>query len=156
VSGEQEPVGSLGAEAAKLLAALQDWAKDSGSEYVEAAAAAATGATAGVNDLGEHLATGSAECSYCPVCRAIAAARSTSPEVKAHLRLAATSLVEAVAGMLATATPTPGSRPERGPEGSQGEGPGRRGSPVERIDVTGDDGSDDGDDGADTEWEDGR
>ena len=139
MSREQEPVGSLGVEAAKLLAALQDWAKDSGGEYVEAATAAASGAATGLHDLDEHLATGGPDCCYCPVCRVISAVRGTSPEVKAHLRLAATSLVDAAAGMLATHTGTSGAQEA-----------GRRGSPVEKIDLDPQgDGTDD-----DNEWED--
>ncbi len=39
-----EDVGSVSEEAAKLLHALQDWAKESGTEYAGATAAAAEGA----------------------------------------------------------------------------------------------------------------
>jgi hypothetical protein len=138
----QEQVGSLGEEAVKLFAALQGWAKESGSEYAEAAGAAASGAASALHDLDEHVATGGAECCYCPVCRVISAVRGTSPEVKAHLRLAATSLVEAAAGMLAP--PTPPAAPASSQDGR------RDGPPVERIDVTGDPGDTD-----DNEWEDG-
>ena len=97
----QEPVGSVGEEAAKLLAALQDWAKESGSEYATAGAAAAAGAASALQDVNEHIAHGE-DCRYCPVCRVISAVRATSPEVKAHLASAATSLMQAAAGAMAT------------------------------------------------------
>jgi hypothetical protein len=97
-----EPVGSVGEEAAKLLAALQDWARESGSDYAGAGAAAAAGAASVLKDVNEHIATGGADCRYCPICRAIAAVRATSPEVKAHLASAASSLMLAAAGAMAT------------------------------------------------------
>jgi hypothetical protein len=102
MSDADENVGSVTEEAAKLLHALQDWAKESGSEYAGAAATAAEGAAAAVHRVDEHIATGAPECSYCPVCRVISAVRSTSPEVRQHLTTAATSLMHAAAGLLAT------------------------------------------------------
>jgi len=100
-----QTVGGVGEEAAKLFAALQDWARDSGSEYAGATASAAAGAASAFQQVNEHLATGGQDCRYCPVCQVISAVRSTSPEVRAHLRTAASSLLEAAAGMLATAVP---------------------------------------------------
>ena len=99
---EGEPVGSLGEEAAKLLHALQGWAKDSGSDYADATAAAAEGAAGAFTKLNEHIATGSQDCKYCPVCQAISLVRHTSPEVKANLANAAASLMQAAAGVMAT------------------------------------------------------
>ncbi len=107
-----EQVGSVSEEAVKLLHALQDWAKESGSEYAGATATAAEGAASAAHRLNEHIATGGAECTYCPVCRVIAAVRDTSPEVKEHLATAATSLMQAAAGLLATRVPDPARRPE--------------------------------------------
>ena len=104
-----EDVGSVSEEAAKLLHALQDWAKESGTEY---AGAAAEGAAAAMHRINEHVATGGAECTYCPVCRVISAVRGTSPEVKEHLSAAAGSLMQAAAGLLATQVPDPARRPE--------------------------------------------
>ena len=49
--------------------------------------------------------TGSPECSWCPVCRTVAAVRQTSPEVLAHLTSAASSLMLAVSGMMAANPP---------------------------------------------------
>ncbi len=129
MSDPDESVGSVTEEAAKLLHALQDWAKDSGSEYAGAAASAAEGAASAVHRIDEHIATGSAECTYCPVCRVISTVRETSPEVRQHLTTAATSLLHAAAGLLATNVPEPSK--------------GRRDGPVEKIDLSDDDWEDD-------------
>ncbi len=128
---EKEPVGSVNEEAAKLLHALQEWAKESGSDYAATASAAAAGATGALKDANEHIATGGQDCRYCPVCRAIALVRETSPEVRAHLASAASSLMQAAAGVLAThvAEQARAARPD---------------TSVEKIDL-----SDDGDWGAD-------
>ena len=127
--GEQS-VGSLGEEAAKLLEALQGWAKESGSDYADATAAAAAGAASKLSQVNEHIATGGQDCRYCPLCQLISAVRGTSPEVRQHLSSAAGSLMQAAAGMLATTVP---------------DQSGRRDGPVERIDLI--------DDGIDDEWE---
>jgi hypothetical protein len=87
---DDEPVGSLGSEAAQLLEALQDWARDAGSD--------------------QHIATGSPACTYCPLCRVISALRD-NPEVREHLSTAASSLMEAVVGIL-----THGADPEAKPD----------------------------------------
>ena len=129
MSEPDEAVGSVTEEAAKLLHALQDWAKESGSEYAGAAATAAEGAAAAVHRVDEHIATGAPECSYCPVCRVISAVRSTSPEVRQHLTTAATSLMHAAAGLLATQMPEPSK--ERADGG------------VEKIDLSDDEWEDD-------------
>ena len=129
MSDPDESVGSVAEEAAKLLHALQDWAKESGSEYAGAAATAAEGAASAVHQFDEHIATGSAECTYCPVCRVISAVRDTSPEVRQHLTTAATSLMHAAAGLLATHVPDPSKR--------RGDGA------VEKIDLSDDEWEDD-------------
>jgi hypothetical protein len=129
MSDPDESVGSVAEEAAKLLHALQDWAKESGSEYAGAAASAAEGAASAVHRIDEHIATGSAECTYCPVCRVISTVRETSPEVRQHLTTAATSLLHAAAGLLATSVPEPSQR--------------RRDGRVEKIDLSDDDWEDD-------------
>jgi hypothetical protein len=96
VSNDQEPVGSLGEEAAKLLGALQDWAQEGGG------AAASSGAASAFKNLNEHIATGDQECKYCPLCQVISAVRDVSPEVKQHLTSAASSLLQAAAAAMAT------------------------------------------------------
>jgi hypothetical protein len=100
--GPQDPVGSVGEEAAKLLGALSDWARDQGSEYAGSASSAAGSFAHAVKDVNEHIATGSQDCRYCPVCQVIHVVRDTNPEVRAHLAVAASSLMHAAAGLLDT------------------------------------------------------
>ena len=100
--GSQEPVGSVGEEAAKLLGALSDWAREQGTDYAGSAAGAAGSFAHTLRDVNEHIATGSADCRYCPVCQVIHVVRQTSPEVRSHLSVAASSLMHAAAGLLAT------------------------------------------------------
>lgn len=109
-----EPVGSVGDEAAKLFGALSDWARDQGVDGAAgtAAASAREAMAAGMQGLGEHLTTGSDDCRYCPVCQVIHVVRQTSPEVRTQLAVAASSLMQAAAGLLAT-TPPPRGPVER-------------------------------------------
>ena len=74
-------------------------------------ASAASGMAAGLRDVNEHIATGGEDCRYCPVCRGIELVRQTSPEVKAHLAVAASSLLQAAAGLLETQVPQSPARP---------------------------------------------
>jgi hypothetical protein len=99
-------VGSLADEAAKLLGALSGWAREQAGEAGEGLSGLAAHAAASAHDLDEHLATGSAECTVCPVCRTVHAVRQLSPEVRTHLTAAAASLAQAVAAVMAT----PGDR----------------------------------------------
>ncbi len=94
---EEEPVGSVAEEAAKLFEALQGWAAENGGAD---AAAAAAGFGARLKDLDAHLATDGRDCTWCPLCRAVALVRETSPEVRTHLATAASSLLQAAAGVL--------------------------------------------------------
>lgn len=89
MSGERgaPDVGSVAEEAVKLLGALSGWARDAS------------------RGLDEHLATGAPECTACPVCRTVHAVRELGPDVKAQLASAATSLLSAAAGLLATDVP---------------------------------------------------
>jgi hypothetical protein len=87
-------VGSLSEEAAQLFATLAGLAR-------------------GVD---AHVATGGADCLWCPVCRVIHVVREASPEVRAHLAEAGASLLQAAAGLLAGAVPDPpngGTRRQR-------------------------------------------
>jgi hypothetical protein len=94
-----ETVGSVAEEAAKLFGALSGWAREHGDGVTAMADSMA-------EQLHEHIATGSPECAWCPVCRTVAAIRQTSPEVRVHLASAASSLMMAVSGMMATHPPT--------------------------------------------------
>ena len=100
-------VGSLGEEAAKLLGALSGWAREHVEEAGDGLSGLAAQAAASAHDLDEHLATGSAECTVCPVCRTVHAVRQLSPEVKAHLATAMTSIAQAAAALMST--PDPGA-----------------------------------------------
>jgi len=119
---EQEPVGSVGEEAAKLLSAVQDWAKENGDQYAGAASEATAGASTVWNSLNEHLATGGEGCTYCPLCRMISAFRATSPDVKNHLAASVTSLGRALAAALETDVDSARSR--------------RKDAGVEKIDLS--------------------
>jgi hypothetical protein len=102
--GHHESVGTVGDEAAKLIGALSDWAREQGTDYAGTAAGAAGAFSHAVKDVNEHVATGGQDCRYCPVCQVIHVVRGTSPEVRAHRALAASSLMQAAAGLLATDT----------------------------------------------------
>jgi hypothetical protein len=116
----EDQIGNVSEEAVKLFGALSEWARDHGSDLGQGLAGLADQAAQAAQDVNDHLATGSAECTYCPVCRTVHAVRQASPEVRAHLATAASSLLQAAAGALATAVPT--------------DAAGRTGS-VERIDL---------------------
>ena len=75
--------GSVGDEAAKLVEALSEWAR---------------GAAGG--EL--PLATGSEECTLCPVCQMIALARRARPETFTHLADATTAFLAAVRTVVET------------------------------------------------------
>jgi hypothetical protein len=100
-----EQVGSVADEAAKLLSALSGWAKDHGSDLGHGVSDVASSAASAVHNANEHFATGGPDCTYCPICRAVHVVRECSPEVRAHLAVAAASLMQAAAGILATAVP---------------------------------------------------
>jgi hypothetical protein len=111
----REEVGSLADETVRLFGALSDWARDATEE------------------VDEHVATAGAECTWCPLCRTVHAVRAAGPEVRTHLAVAASALLQAAAGVLAAAAPAPGS-------------PGQAGTGVEHIDLDAD--PDEDDDGA--------
>lgn len=112
------PIGSAAEEAARLLNALGEWAKDQSTEsanaFSDSVAGLAGRAASAVADLprlmDEHLATGAPECAYCPVCRTVHVVREASPDVRVHLTSAALSLMQAATTVLnAMATPVPGA-----------------------------------------------
>ncbi len=122
-AGEAQPgreVGSLAEEAAKLLGVLSGWAEEHHLDDV-ADRAGAVG-----QDLHDHLSTGAAECTYCPICQTVRLLRDTSPEVRAHLAAAGASLAQALTATLQAATTTAEEHPveripvdDDWPEGSQ-------------------------------------
>lgn len=129
----QDEIGSVAEEATKLLGAVADWAREHGSDLGAGVAALADQAAATAHDLNAHIATDDPECRYCPICRTVHAVRTASPEVRAQLTSAASSFLQAAAGMLAA-----------GAGGSAGTG-----RPVQRIDLDDDLGDDLGDDPSD-------
>ncbi|KRF17965.1 hypothetical protein ASG90_06490 [Nocardioides sp. Soil797] len=104
-----DDVGSVAEEAAKLLGAFSGWARsqgsDLGSDLGKGIGDLAAGAQRAAEDMNEHFATGSPECSVCPVCRTMHVVRELSPEVKHHLATAGASLMQAAAALMATAVP---------------------------------------------------
>jgi hypothetical protein len=116
VNDREEGVGSVGEEAVKLFEALAGWAKEQGHEAGEGLADAAGAAAGAARRIDEHVATGAPECTWCPVCRCVHVVRTASPEVRAHLATAATSLLQAAAGLMATAVPDEHARPRSGVE----------------------------------------
>jgi hypothetical protein len=96
-------VGSAAEEAARLFAAMEGWARSRAGHLFDE----------------EHLATGSPECQFCPVCQGIGALRHIRPEAVEHLLDAAASFVAAL--RVAVATPP--------------TDPSRRTSSVQRIDI---------------------
>ena len=101
-----EPVGSIAEEAARLFGVVSGWAREHGDDGSER-----TGLPA--EELHEHPVTGSATCTWCPVCRTLAAVRHTSPEARAHLAGAASSFLLAVSAMMATPVPADAGGVER-------------------------------------------
>jgi hypothetical protein len=122
-------IGSVGEEAAKLFGALADIARQQSADLGGGIGGLADQAASLAQEVNAHIATGSAECRYCPVCRVVHAVRETSPEVRTHLLTAATSLLQAAAGVLETVPPPDAGGPQR----SQA---------VERIDLDDTDGTD--------------
>jgi hypothetical protein len=104
-------VGSVAEEAAKLLGALSGWAKENGDGIYDGVH---DGLSSIADELHDHVATGSPECAWCPVCRTVAVVRHASPEVRAHLSTAASSLMLAVSGLLASRPPARDERRDGG------------------------------------------
>jgi hypothetical protein len=118
VTTQEEPLGSASEEAARLFAAMQDWARRNGVRLGGISVGDAAPGEHG--DHGDHgWADGSAACRLCPLCQLIALTRDASPEVVDHLSAAAESLLAAArAALLAY---------ERRQDGGN--------EPVERIDI---------------------
>ncbi len=121
--GGHDDVGSVGEEAMKLFGAFADLARRHAGDAADGLGDLAGQAASMAHELNEHVATGSEECRYCPVCRVVHAVRQTSPEVRTHLMVAASSLLQAAAGLMETPPP---------PQGGAGS---PRGPEVERIDL---------------------
>ena len=94
-----DPLGSAAEEAARLFAALEEWARHRAGALVDE----------------EHLATGSASCLVCPVCQAVSALRAVKPDTVEHLLDAAASFVAALRTTVSpSASSAEGSAPRPG------------------------------------------
>lgn len=94
VSGT-EGVGSAAEEATRLFQAAEQWARTRGATLLDS----------------EHLATGEAACSICPLCRGVDLLRQVKPETVEHLLDAAASFVAAL--RTTVVPPTTGDDPGR-------------------------------------------
>jgi len=108
--------GSVGEEAEKLAAAVQDWLGEWRSGGGGFGGFGGFGATARGGDVwAEATATPSdgAECRICPICQGLRVLRSTRPEVFEHLSDAAASVAAALRELLGDSVSggTPRDRP---------------------------------------------
>jgi bacterioferritin-associated ferredoxin len=120
----EDDVGSVAEEAAKLLAALQGWAREAGGSRAAQGEAAASAMADRLKEVNDHLGHGP-DCRYCPICQTISFFRETSPEAREKITTAAISAMTSMAEALAALFPPP----EPGTDGTSG---------VERIDLTDD------------------
>ena len=107
---EAHEVGPLAEEAAKLLGALSGWAREHAAEASDGLSGLADRAASAAHGVDEHLATGAAECTVCPLCRTVHAVRQLNPEVTTHLASAMSSLAQAAAALMSTPAPRPADR----------------------------------------------
>ena len=84
-------VGSAADEAARLFAAVEDWARSRRDLLSD-----------------EHLATGAAECTVCRLCSGVALLRQVRPETVEHLLDAAASVVAALRSAVVPPSPSDG------------------------------------------------
>ncbi|MBC6462954.1 hypothetical protein [Actinomadura sp. HBU206391] len=100
-----EQSGYVLEEAVKLFVTLRRRMRDSGPADDDVWGRA-THESAG----GSHFATGAPECQYCPICRTVAAARTSGTDVVGHVMDAGQALV---AAMRETVAAYDRSRPAR-------------------------------------------
>jgi hypothetical protein len=159
----KEPVGSVGEEAAKLFAVLQQAAADArGADHPSGPAAgdrqrrdhgvpaddvqaddlAADGLRADDGGAGEHehgtARSGVPACQWCPICQLISRVRSTSPETIEQLATAAAGVLGSVRSLLeAAAESARQARADAEARAARQEDANRPTGPrVDRIDVS--------------------
>ena len=98
-------VGTFAEEAGKLFGAVAGWAREHAGEPGDGLSTLFEQVSASTQNLDSHIATGSASCAVCPVCRAIHVVRQLSPEVREHLVSAAASMAQAAAALMTAPTP---------------------------------------------------
>lgn len=94
-------IGTVGEEAAKLLGALADWAREHTDDVGAGVTGGPANSAAAPTSADEHPGASAAECTYCPICRTLHVLRHLSPEVKSHLSMATASLASAMAAVVA-------------------------------------------------------
>jgi len=97
--------GDIAEEAAKLFAAMQDWASNH------------------LGDTSAHIATGAPECQWCPVCQVVSVLRGERPEVTEKIAVAAAAAFDAfraIVDVASSTAPTGGRRVQRVSFGAQG------------------------------------
>ena len=101
MSAAGEPqLGTAAQEAARLFAAVEDWARTRGEAH-----AAGSGAASAAGPV-------PTTCGVCPVCTGIALLRDVRPETVEHLLDAAASVVAAVrSAVVPPSAPSDGARP---------------------------------------------
>jgi hypothetical protein len=110
--------GPIGDEARALVEAARDWAART------------------FPDLDAHLATGSAECQWCPVCRAVAALRT--PELTDRIAGAVTVAAGTLASVLDALTspvPSPPSPSPSSPPSASPPSPSPHDIPVDGVPI---------------------
>ncbi|UYM05399.1 hypothetical protein [Solicola gregarius] len=139
---QNEPVGSLAEELAKLMGVVSGLADRTGGDAESdeprppghdetrrgenAHGASDESRRTGPDGEHAHIADGSAACQVCPVCQTIAFVRSASPEVREQLTASAASLAAAARGLVESFAAQQRS----------GEGTSARDSRVENIDLS--------------------
>lgn len=103
---EAHEVGPLAEEAAKLIGALSGWVREHAGEASDGLSGLAAQAASAAEGIDEHLATGAAECTVCPLCRTVHAVRQVNPAVTIHLASALSSLAQAAAALMSTPVPS--------------------------------------------------
>ncbi|MFI0444989.1 hypothetical protein [Actinomadura sp. 6N118] len=124
-----EQPGDVLSEAVKLFDSL--WRRIGGDDAGDRGAGGARDASAGGDDdvwsrataEDPHIATGAPECRNCPICRAIAMARESGPDVTTHVRQAGQSLMAAAFDVMAAFERTRDPRPSSRSRPSSGSGP---------------------------------
>lgn len=146
----KEPVGSVGEEAAKLFAALQQAAGDARSGHASSEADRHTGTPTDGRDTRvgaepargdadprpghEHSTAGTApECQWCPVCQLIAKVRNTSPETVEQVATVAAGVLGSVRSLVEAAAES--ARQARAEAEARAARAGRTGPPTSGDDT---------------------
>lgn len=129
-AGAQEPLGSVGDEAARLVESLQGWLDGrTGARNPAGRGRFDTAASGGSAGAAEEAAGHGQACRGCPVCRGLAYLQESHPEVLSHLSDAAQHIVAAVRALAAE----PAQQPQ--PSAPRSRPPAGRTSRAVRIDV---------------------